>query len=73
MEENLGHHRLQVYLSVGEENVLSQSTHLPTLLIANQNTEKTVENEERIIFYKIRKERTHNRLLVLRIATHIRN
>ena len=60
----------KVYLGVKRENVLNQSARLFTLSIANQNTQKIIENEEKISSDQILKGRTHSRLLLLRTATH---
>ena len=40
----------------------SQSAHLFTLSIVNQNMQKTIENEEKITFHKVREQRPSHRL-----------
>ena len=48
----------------GAKNVFSQSAHLFTLSITNQNTQKTIENDEKITFHPGRKQRTNHRPFV---------
>ena len=45
-----------------EGNVFNQSAHLFTVSISNQNTQKTIENEEKIASDRIRKQRPNHML-----------